>query len=339
MSRLWRDSLSGYAILIMKLISAAIIFYVLKTYSQLDLALFTNLVSHTIDALLVVSLIYLMVAMHAWRWYRLNLIQGIRLPLSKTIIPTYLGDAFCSVLPGSISGDFMRLYFIAKKYPDKKSSGAISILVDRVSGLIGILAIVSLMAPYYLYKFYDKPTFFFTLAVCASILPILSIILYIMLRYRNVGRIITTFIRSTVFSATFILITQALARYSNAKLVVLESILVAILCQCVFLSIICVIIKMMGLPILSLPDYMLALVLAQIASLIPLTPGGIGVGEAAFSSVLLLVSSGPTLAFATVFLAFRIVSNIAYLPGVILGIYGVCFVSVNEKSTETVELA
>jgi uncharacterized membrane protein YbhN (UPF0104 family) len=67
---------------------------------------------------------------------------------------------------------------------------------------------------------------------------------------------------------------------------------------------------------------MLALVIGQVANLVPLTPGGVGIGEAAFANVLLIINPGLTAAYATVFFALRLISTAAYLPGVFIGVFG-----------------
>ena len=56
----------------------------------------------------------------------------------------------------------------------------------------------------------------------------------------------------------------------------------------------------------------------QIVSVIPLSPGNIGVGEAAFSQVMYLLNNNILLQYATVYFVFRIFNMICSVPGVII---------------------
>jgi uncharacterized membrane protein YbhN (UPF0104 family) len=70
---------------------------------------------------------------------------------------------------------------------------------------------------------------------------------------------------------------------------------------------------------LSLPGYFTAGVWAMIANSIPLTPGGLGVGEAAFAQLAHLLEQVPTQAsYATAFLAMRVLNVLISVLGVLL---------------------
>jgi len=74
---------------------------------------------------------------------------------------------------------------------------------------------------------------------------------------------------------------------------------------------------------LTVADYMFAVPLTLIVNALPLTPSGIGVGEAAFDQIcrwLELTPSGA--AYSSIFFAFRVVSTLTCIPGLIsLAIY------------------
>jgi uncharacterized membrane protein YbhN (UPF0104 family) len=109
--------------------------------------------------------------------------------------------------------------------------------------------------------------------------------------------------------------------YKNSKIVLLESIVVSVLCQITLLIAIILVNHVMGLPRVSVFDFMLAIIISQVVSHLPITPGGIGVGEASFANTLILLHPQSATAYATVYLAVRIISGVAYLPGVIAGMF------------------
>lgn len=309
-----------------KVLLMLFILWMLIHKAQLQLDLFYTVLSYPWSTFFIIALCYLMVIFHAWRWYRLNATQGIGLSFLQTIPPTYLGIAFNNVLPGSVGGDFVRLYYILKKFPTQKSAAVLSILIDRINGLMGIFVIACIIAPYYLDLFHHNHTLFYLLLACISFclsaIMVFFLTIYLLSGQTRLAQWLTTKIKHTRWAQTFMALLAAIHIYSKAKLVILESLIVSMMTQGLLLIVVVILSKIMGLPPLSLFDYMLALVIGQIANLLPLTPGGIGVGEAAFANIILILHPGMSAAYATVFLALRILSTAAYLPGVIIGIFG-----------------
>jgi uncharacterized membrane protein YbhN (UPF0104 family) len=61
---------------------------------------------------------------------------------------------------------------------------------------------------------------------------------------------------------------------------------------------------------LSPADYLFAVPLTLVVNMVPLTPGGVGIGEGAFEAMCRLLT-GINGSYGTVFLAFRVVSWLA----------------------------
>jgi uncharacterized membrane protein YbhN (UPF0104 family) len=74
----------------------------------------------------------------------------------------------------------------------------------------------------------------------------------------------------------------------------------------------------MGFDALSLPSYFTAGIWAMIANSIPLTPGGLGVGEAAFAQLAHILEPVPSHAsYATAFLAMRVLNALIGILGLL----------------------
>lgn len=310
----------------LKAFIAVVIFWLLLRHSQLRLDLCWTMLDSPWSILIIVLACYAMVVLHAWRWYRLNWVQGIDLTFNKTIMPTYLGIAFNTILPGSVGGDFVRLYYVLKMFPKQKSKAVLAIFVDRIVGLIGVFLIACAIAPYYLETFRHDTTLYFLLMVCLGVCvgSFAALVLAMFLlseRFKLIERLATQY-PNAAWSRLLVAVLQAVQTYKNAKWVLFDALVVSIITQFLLLVVVVMLSHMMGLPILSSLDYLLALVIGQVANLVPLTPGGVGLGEAAFANVLLLVNPGQSAAYATVFFGLRLLSTAAYLPGVFLGIFG-----------------
>jgi glycosyltransferase 2 family protein len=80
------------------------------------------------------------------RWWLLLRIQDIRIPLWEAQKLTFLGQFYNIVIPGTIGGDLVKAYYIARHTP-KKAGALVSIFVDRVLGFaeLGFLAGVTVL--------------------------------------------------------------------------------------------------------------------------------------------------------------------------------------------------
>ena len=74
------------------------------------------------------------------RWWLLLRTQGIFISLWMAVRLYLLGWFYNNVMPGSVGGDLIRLWYVTK-HTDKKFEASLSVLVDRAIGLISTLAI------------------------------------------------------------------------------------------------------------------------------------------------------------------------------------------------------
>jgi uncharacterized membrane protein YbhN (UPF0104 family) len=160
---------------------------------------------------------------------------------------------------------------------------------------------------------------------CISIMLVAIIIFLISLLLPDnlkVGLWLQNKLPNKRWSQYILMLFEMLHLFRKSKLTIIQALIYSLINQLLLLMVILCINKMMGLPDIPSYIYMLALAVGQIANLIPLTPGGIGIGEAAFANVVLIFHPGVTAASATVFLAFRLCIMLVYFPGALWGIFG-----------------
>jgi hypothetical protein len=78
------------------------------------------------------------------RWY--VLVRAVDLPFTKlnALRLGLVGYFYNLFLPGSIAGDFVKAYFIARDLPSRKTAAVATVVIDRFFGLFGLLLFAAL---------------------------------------------------------------------------------------------------------------------------------------------------------------------------------------------------
>ncbi len=74
----------------------------------------------------------------AFRWWLLLRAQEIHIAAGPTVRLHFLGLFYNNVMPGAIGGDLLKAWYVTK-HTDKRLAGALSVVVDRVIGLVGLV--------------------------------------------------------------------------------------------------------------------------------------------------------------------------------------------------------
>ncbi len=101
-----------------------------------------------IDTLTTANLVYLALALvfyilamltNALKWYILLWAQGVIVPFSAITEYTFVGFFFNNFLPANVGGDVMRGFGLAR-YTERSAEAAVSVVVDRIIGLLAFMA-------------------------------------------------------------------------------------------------------------------------------------------------------------------------------------------------------
>ena len=73
------------------------------------------------------------------RWHRLLRALGIGMSLSRAFVLNMVGAFYNSFMPGSTGGDVLKAYYAAKSAPQQRTAAVMSVIIDRVLGLIALV--------------------------------------------------------------------------------------------------------------------------------------------------------------------------------------------------------
>jgi uncharacterized protein (TIRG00374 family) len=229
------------------------------------------------------------------RWHWLLRERGIDLRPRRTLALAMIGNFFNLALPGAISGDVVKGFYIAKERPGRRDDVFASILFDRVAGLSGLV----LLAAAALFiegdavlgtKLVNAIQIFITIAAVVVVVfygylfllhehhdPLLGILRALERRVARVGSLIRLYL--------------ALRRYRDHPAAVVWAIAVSVVIHCLvcfqFLNL------WRALEPANATTFALLVVVpvGLLVTTVPIAPAGLGTGHAAFGWLFLLLGS------------------------------------------------
>ncbi|MDX2112988.1 MAG: lysylphosphatidylglycerol synthase transmembrane domain-containing protein [Alphaproteobacteria bacterium] len=265
----------------------------------------------------IMGFMLLNVLLVTWRW-RLLLsmfhLQGAPGLLFHINLIGLFGNIF---LPGGAGGDALRAYYLSRHIPKSLTKILLSLILDRLVGLLALvfLAVVALFwlmmhgqMPARLALFSQMVVWLFIAGMMAFVAGMIMILPLQRVVRRFYRRRRTAFWRRLL--QLFGVLRMVRASYWRILLCMAVSLPVHGLTLLGF----AMLAHSMDIGNLSAAAYAVSVCFAMLANAVPITPGGIGVGEGAFAYFGHALSS-ENAEYATVFLAYRCIIVLFSLSG------------------------
>ncbi|MES2528022.1 MAG: lysylphosphatidylglycerol synthase transmembrane domain-containing protein [Bdellovibrionota bacterium] len=165
-------------------VAFALIYWLLKS-GKLDLSLIAELGKNPMGVLISVLLAMTNIWIISVRWRGiLEARNSVHIPLLGLVRANWIGQFFSSVLPGSVTGDLIKIIYIQEydKNLSKKFVFA-TILIDRVMGLCGLILLVGMTSVLFQDHIIEnapatKPLLMFNYALSAAVLVGMAIFVF-----------------------------------------------------------------------------------------------------------------------------------------------------------------
>ena len=309
---------------LIKIFIAIASIYLLSKYNFLDFSYLLNL--DFFLSLKIISTIIIIIFLGSLKWFFLLKIQNQSITYKATLESYYLGYALNYILFG-IAGDVIKTVYLIKN-KENKIGISMSVVLDRLIGLFSMLILILICLP----KVFsiDKSLIYFDVLIFENVILYFSFLFLIvfiffilirkMLNSRRVNKIILLYFYryKNKFFRFFTKIIKVLFSYRKSSKYLLYNLVIAIVLQIIIAFSIFLICSNIIQGDLSYLINLMASLVVQIVSVIPLSPGNIGVGEAAFSQVMYALNQNILLQYATVYFIFRIFNMLCSIPGVII---------------------
>ncbi len=284
---------------ILKFIIVALIFVYLYKSGQFDPSKL-KLAFKRLDMFIAATLLILFGSLvSVQRWRLLLYISNISIGLWQAIKLTFTGFFFSAVIPGSVSGDIVKAYYLARG-EDEKEVLITSILFDRLIGLYTTLLFgtVSISAGFIYEKISGKQGVWsqpYIISLGLFVLTIFLVMTALVLLFMNKNIRKSSLIKSTLLKLPYhkriTKFYDAVHEYGKKPLMTFYVLLISVSSQIPLYAGMWCLGILLNITALTLLDFFIALPVCFLINAIPLAPGGLGVGEAGFRTIFLLFGS------------------------------------------------
>ncbi len=266
------------------------------------------------------------------RWFVLLKVQSIHIGYWSAVRLHFLGLFYSNVLPSSVGGDVLRAWYVTK-HTEHKLQAAMSVVVDRIVGLLGLLLMsiggiffVPPAARNELFRHYAQtPPVHFMLTHKWPVLGFfvffaaIGLLLILTSKGRGIIKVLVSKVSKQASSALSKL-RQAVKIYYKKKAAILVCLLMTFLLQGVFIVGLCLIGDAIGANA-DWKYYFVFFPISWLLGTVPITPGGVGVVEWSVRVMFegAQVSTNQASALA---LAQRVLWILGSLPGAFIHLLG-----------------
>ncbi len=221
-------------------------------------------------------------ALTSKRWHLLLRSQQIQIPYRQVWDLTLIGTFFNFAMPGGVGGDLIKGYYITRKSHQYKIGAAITVLIDRLIGLFALILMASISILSQLNLMLANPTTKH-IAVALFSITILFIIGIFCLLHTNLStnKIIHRAIEKLPKGQHLLQTIHCLAAYKNNKKIFWITLLLSFFAQICTIGFFIYAGHLLQASDVSYATYLFVVPIAFIVQAIPISPAGIGVGQAA----------------------------------------------------------
>jgi uncharacterized protein (TIRG00374 family) len=240
----------------------------------------------------------LLTLISSWKWQVLLRSKGIEVSLAKLLLFYFIGRFFNMFLPSAVGGDVVRVWELSRHSGEKYEALA-SVLVERLSGM-ATLALVAAAAV--LTHDYQLPV----LSAGVLLLAVMNLIIFWLILDQRILPLLSRLLGSRFHLAAVLLaklsrLQDAVREYKDNKLVLVQ--VFAISCLFYFMAVVNVWVTALAFfPEVTFYSMLLAVPAIMLAMNLPVSIGGIGLMEAAFTFFFPLFGYSAALAVSTALL-------------------------------------
>ena len=263
------------------LIAAGLIWWLVST-GRLDLAAAASLFRSPL-VILGVFLIGLNLWINSERWRLLATPQNVPAGPFEVFRLTLIGVFFNFAMPGGVGGDVVKAYYFGRDYPEARAAAITSVILDRALGLYAMIlmtVIVMMIDIRHVMQVTVLKTLFILMLGLGAGFSFVFLSLFSR-RFKRAGWV-ESLLEKLPLSHKFLKLYETAHRFGLKRKRILFALALSFLSQSVAIVFLWIAGLAAGFTEISLLTYFLVAPLGFMATAIPISPAGLGVGQAAF---------------------------------------------------------
>ena len=301
-------------ILLKMLVVGAILIYLIRS-GRLNfekLLLFRD--APEILTIMVGVFILAVVPIATFRWWLLLRAIGVPVEPKQTFVLTWSGNFFNTTLPGAVTGDVVKGYYVIKAQQEEGRTRAfMTLLIDRFVGLFGLIVMAFLALIFNLELILSQERLhslaWMIVALFGGTVLFYAIALFPFKKGHDPFLRLFQRLPASKFS---IKVYSAFKRFQHKKTTLFLTLLLSIGLHTLIALIFFQVAHLLGIKEMELATQFFLMPIGLITVAIPIAPGGIGIGHVAFESLYQLAGHSGG---ADIFNLFIIVQLGVYLLG------------------------
>ena len=267
-------------------------------------------------------LIFLGAQLNVLRWHLLLRWQGSPLRFGQTWQISYISYFIGSFLPGAAGSDALRALYIHRECPETRLPAFLTIVLDRILGLVALLVLMLGLAAAMPATVIGEPVLaILVLSATAMVLALVAALPLASWLHRRLLPWLRRLGWSRIARGADRLgevMTMALAGWRSQPWRMVLCLGIGVAGHGFVAAAIVVIARKIGIDALSTVAVGFAGTLAVLANHLPITPGGLGVGETSFAQICRVLAPGSAaMAYGSVIFVFRLITLLSTLPGAV----------------------
>ncbi|MBK7963043.1 MAG: flippase-like domain-containing protein [Bdellovibrionales bacterium] len=301
--------------------AVGLIWWIVST-GKLDLEGLKKLLSPNF-VLVGMSLVFLSIFAGSERWRRILVSQNLKLSSFEVLKLTFIGTFFNFAMPGGVGGDVIKAYYLASGRPKAKVAAVTSVAMDRILGLYSMISmalIVMLFDIQHVFKIHSLTNLF---ALICLLFFCSSAFLYLAFsKAPPIKKFIFWALTRLPLREKFIKLYESTHLYGSDPFLILHCLLLSFVAQTFSILVMIYAGESSGLESVPYSVYFLVAPLGFMATAIPISPAGLGVGQAAFYALFNIYLSQTTALGPTVITALQALQIVFGLFGAIVYMTG-----------------
>ena len=265
-------------------------------------------------AMMIGVLVLAVVPMASFRWWLLLRAIGVPIKPKQTFMLTWIGNFFNTTLPGAVTGDVVKGYYVIKAQQEEGRTRAfVTLVIDRFVGLFGLI-VMSFLALIIKLELILSQERLHSIAWVIVVLFGGTVLFYTftMFPFKRGHDPFLRLFQILPASKFSIKVYSAFKRFQYQKKTLFLTLLLSVGLHALIALMFFQVAHLMGIRGMELATQFFLMPIGLITVAIPLAPGGIGIGHVAFESLYQLagLSGG-----ADIFNLYIIVQLGVYLLG------------------------